>query len=201
MHPNLDSWRMDIVDNTSICIVPTSKIVNNNGQIPDVPANPRTITKERYERLKDRIAHNNLLGVFPLKVYEYNRKFVALGGNQRLRAAKALEMSGVPCIIVPKDADAETLQEIIILENEHDGDNDWDALANNWDAVKLADWGVDAANWGIEPQKAEKKPREKRNCVYIELNDDSHIIIANTMYCAGDSIDASLLKQLLNETR
>ena len=192
---------MDIIDNTSICIVPTVKITNNSGQITDVPANPRTITKAQFERLKERIAKNNLLGVFPLKVYEYNRKFVALGGNQRLRAAKALNMSGVPCIIVPAEADAETLQEIIILENEHDGENDWDALANDWDAVKLSDWGVDAANWGLEPQKAEKKPREKRNCVYIELNDASNIIIGNTMYCAGDSIDADTLKTYLNESR
>lgn len=192
---------MDIIDNTSICIVPTGKIANNNGQIPDVPANPRTITKAQFERLKERIAKNNLLGVFPLKVYEYNRKFVALGGNQRLRAAKALNMSGVPCIIVPAEADAETMQEIIILENEHDGENDWDALANDWDAVKLSDWGVDAANWGLEPQKAEKKPREKRNCVYIELNDASNIIIGNTMYCAGDAIDADTLKTYLNESR
>lgn len=190
---------MDIIDNTSICIVPTGKIVNNSGQIPDVPANPRTITAERFDRLTKRIAENNLLGVFPLKVIEFNGKFVALGGNQRLRAAKKLKMSGVPCIIVPPDTDAETMQEIIILENEHDGDNDWDALANEWDAVKLKDWGVDAANWGLEPQKAEKKPREKRNCVFIELDDAGHIIIGNTLYCAGDSIDASLLKQYLNE--
>ena len=192
---------MDIIDNTSICIVPIGKIANNNGQIPDVPANPRTITKAQFERLKERIAKNNLLGVFPLKVYEYNRKFVALGGNQRLRAAKALNMSGVPCIIVPAEADAETLQEIIILENEHDGENDWDALANDWDAVKLSDWGVDAANWGLEPKKAEKKQREKRNCVYIELNDDAGILIGNTMYCGGDSIDADTLKTYLNESR
>ena len=192
---------MDIIDNTSICIVPTDKITNNSGQIPDVPANPRTITKEQFERLKERIAKNNLLGVFPLKVYEYKGKFVALGGNQRLRAAKALNMSGVPCIIVPDEADAETLQEIIILENEHDGENDWDALANDWDAVKLSDWGVDAANWGIEQQKSEKKQREKRNCVYIELNDASNIIIGSTMYCAGDTIDADTLKSYLNESR
>ena len=192
---------MDIIDNTSICIVPTDKSTNNSGQIPDVPANPRTITKEQFERLKERIAKNNLLGVFPLKVYEYKGKFVALGGNQRLRAAKALNMSGVPCIIVPDEADAETLQEIIILENEHDGENDWDALANYWDAVKLSDWGVDAANWGIEQQKSEKKQREKRNCVYIELNDASNIIIGSTMYCAGDTIDADTLKSYLNESR
>lgn len=192
---------MDIIDNTSICIVPTGKITNNNGQIPDVPANPRTITKAQFECLKERIAKNNLLGVFPLKVYEYNRKFVALGGNQRLRAARALKMSGVPCIIVPAEADAETLQEIIILENEHDGENDWDALANDWDAVKLSDWGVDAANWGIEQQKPEKKQREKRNCVYIELHDDAEIIICNRSYSAGDTIDADELKTYLNESR
>lgn len=187
---------MDIIDNTQITIVPIAKITNNNGQIPDVPANPRTITEERFARLKKRIAENNLLGVFPLKVYWHDRKFVALGGNQRLRAARSLKMSGVPCIIVPEDADAETLQEIIILENEHDGDNDWDALANNWDAQKLTDWGVDAAHWGVEPEK-EKKQREKRDCVYIELNGATHIIIGNKLYTAGDAIDATELTAYL----
>jgi hypothetical protein len=61
---------------------------------------------------------------------------------------------------------------------------------------KLTDWGVDAAHWGVEPEK-EKKQREKRDCVYIELNGATHIIIGNKLYTAGDAIDATELTAYL----
>lgn len=133
---------MNITD-TQITMLPVQHIVNNTGQIPDVPKNPRTITAEKFDALKKRMQNDNLLGVFPLKVYLFEGKYIALGGNQRLRAAKALGMQEVPCIILPDDADADTLREVVILENTHDGANDWDALANEWDEVQLVDWGVE----------------------------------------------------------
>lgn len=189
--------RMDIIGNTEITAVPVSRLQNNTGQIAGVPENPRTITRDKFERLKQRIMRSNLLGVFPLKVFRTGGKYVTLGGNQRLRAAKAIGLKEVPCIILPDETDAETLREVVILENTHDGDNDWDAMANSWDAVELADWGVDAANWGIEPEKAKKKTKEKRRCVFIELEEDGCIVIGGTQYSAGDTIDAATLRSYL----
>lgn len=109
-----------------------------------------------------------------------------------------MKFKDVPCIIIPEDADADTLQEIATVENTHDGDFDWDALANEWDAAKLADWGVKAANWGV-PDEKKKKSRGKRNCIYVELDDCESLTIGNTLYCAGDSIDASELRFYLNK--
>ena len=186
------------IEFAQIVKITTRHIVNNTGQIPDVPANPRTITEHDFEQLKQRIAKNNLLGVFPLKVFLFEGKYVVIGGNQRLRAAKALKFKDVPCIIIPEDADADTLQEIATVENTHDGEFDWDALANDWDAEKLADWGVKAANWGV-PEEKKKKSRGKRNCIYVELDDCESLTIGNTLYCAGDSIDASELRFYLNK--
>ena len=185
------------IEYAQIVKMATRNIVNNTGQIPDVPANPRTITQKDFDALKARIAENNLLGMFPLKVFLHEGKYVVLGGNQRLRAAKALKLQFVPCIIAPDDADADTLQEIITLENTHDGEFDWDALANQWDEEKLKKWGVKAANWGFQPEKAERKNGAKRNCIYIEMDDDKPLIIGNVMYTTGDSIDASLLREYL----
>lgn len=119
---------------SNIGVIPTHKIVNNTGQVPDVPANPRTITKSEYEALKKRMRENNLLGMFPLKVFYYCGEWIAMGGNQRLRAAKELKFDTVSCIIIPPEADAKTLREIVTLENTHDGVFDWDMLANEWDA-------------------------------------------------------------------
>lgn len=151
-----------------ITMLETREIVNNTGQIPDVPANPRTIRKENFEKLKCRIEQRNLLGVFPIKVFLNNGKYIVMGGNQRFRAAKALKMEEIPCVIIPEDADAETLREIIILENTHDGVNDWDALANEWDAQELTEWGLDETKWGLEPTEGKKnngnknQPQERR---------------------------------------
>lgn len=188
---------MDI-EFAQIVNIATRHIVNNTGQIPNVPANPRTITEHDFEQLKQRITENNLLGVFPLKVFLYEGKYIVLGGNQRLRAAKALKFKNVPCIIIPEAADADTLQEIIIVENTHDGENDWDALANNFDSAKLAKWGVKAGEWGVEAEKKERKSKGKRNCIYIELGDSDHIKIGNTIYYAGDNIEAEELQMWLN---
>ena len=186
------------IEFAQIVKIATRHLVNNTGQIPNVPANPRTITEDEFKQLKQRIAKTNLLGIFPLRVFKYEGKYVVLGGNQRLRAVRQLKFADVPCIVVPENADAETLQEIIILENTHDGEYDNDMLANEWDAVKLADWGVKQANWGV-PEEKKKKSSRKRNCIYIELNDCDELMIGNTMYSAGDSIDASDLRFYLDK--
>ena len=174
------------IEFAQIVKIATRHLVNNTGQIPNVPANPRTITEDEFKQLKQRIAKNNLLGIFPLRVFKYEGKYVVLGGNQRLRAVRQLKFTDVPCIVVPENADAETLQEIIILENTHD-------------AVKLADWGVKQANWGVPEDEKKKKSSRKRNCIYIELNDCDELMIGNTMYSAGDSIDASDLRFYLDK--
>lgn len=66
------------IEFAQIVKITTRHIVNNTGQIPDVPANPRTITEHDFEQLKQRIAKNNLLGVFPLKVFLFEGKYVVL---------------------------------------------------------------------------------------------------------------------------
>ena len=130
---------MDIVKDTKIVMLPIERLVNNDGQIAGVPKNPRVISDERYRALVRRLKKSNLTGVIPLKVYEQDGVFVVLSGNQRLKALRELKAEEVPCIIVPKDADAETLREIVVLENVNDGE--WDGL-ENWNADELQEWGV-----------------------------------------------------------
>lgn len=141
--------------------LPLSRLVNNNGQIPDVPKNPRIITDEKFRRLVERLRKNNLTGIKPLKVYDHNGKYIVLGGNQRLRALRELKVKDVACLLIPQDTPAEILREIVILDNNNDGENDWEALANEWNDGELVEWGVEAANWSLDDEEEiERKRRE-----------------------------------------
>lgn len=51
----------------------------------------------------------------------------------------------------------------------------------------------------ITEDEKKKKSSHKRNCIYIELNDCDELMIGNTMYSAGDSIDASDLRFYLDK--
>ena len=115
----------------------------NDGQLEciGVHANPRTIDENQYKNLVKSLKNKNLTGVLPLKVFEHDGFPYVLGGNMRLRAMQEIGIKEVQCIVVPGDADAETLNEIIIKDNATFGDWNIDALAN-WNEP-LADWGVE----------------------------------------------------------
>lgn len=188
---------MDIIVSNSL-VISTREIVNNAGQVPDVPANPRIITKPEYEALKKRMRENNLLGMFPIKVFQYAGKWIAMGGNQRLRAAKDLKLDKVPCLVIPQEADAKTLREIITLENTHDGVFDWDMLANEWDENELAEWGVKAGEWGREDEKPEKKSKKRRTGILICCESGEYLHVGNKIFECGDEVELSEFEQLIN---
>lgn len=134
---------MDILQ-AKIEQLPLSQLVPNEGQMESigVHANPRQINEVDYAKLVESMRADNITGVMPLKVYEFfEGKYVVLGGNMRLRALQELGAETAPCIVVPADTDAATLNKIIITDNSTFGEWDMDALAN-WDEP-LADWGVD----------------------------------------------------------
>ena len=68
-----------------------SLLRNNTGQIEGLPSNPRTIKRSDLEKLKKSLSESpEMLNLREIIVYPYEGKYVAIGGNQRLRAAKAL---------------------------------------------------------------------------------------------------------------
>lgn len=80
--------------------------------------NPRTITNEEFERLKQQIEY---LGVYkPLLVNQQN---IVLGGNMRLRAFKELGIKEVMCAIVLTDNRAQML-EYALSDNDSAGITD-----------------------------------------------------------------------------
>ena len=90
--------------------------------------NPRKISKEAMEQLKESIRRFQL--VDPIIVNSAsNRKNVVIGGHMRLLAAKELKFKEIPVVYV-NIPDIEKEKELNIRLNKNTGAWDWNLLAN-----------------------------------------------------------------------
>ena len=134
---------MNIV-RTETEIIKVALLHPKEGQIPDVPANPRFITEDEYKALVDSLRADNLTGVLQVKVYQHNNQWIVLDGNMRLKALQELQINEVQCLIVPEGTDARTLRKIVLDSNSNFGKWDWDMLSDQWDIGELDAAGTEA---------------------------------------------------------
>ena len=108
-------------------------------ELKENPNNPRTISKDKFNKLKQSIKNfPKMLKLRPIVVDENN---IVLGGNMRLKALQALGIKET-WYIKETDLKDNEKQQFIIKDNVSFGDWDWDILANEWDDKGLIDWGV-----------------------------------------------------------
>jgi hypothetical protein len=129
--------------------VPINKIKPN-------PKNPRTIKDERFEKLKKSIQDfPDMLNKRPLVCFtDTDGKFVVLGGNMRLKAAKDLGLKELP-IILADEWTEEQKAEFLIKDNVGFGEWDWNELNTDWDTEQLNEWGLEVPEFKeqiIEPE-------------------------------------------------
>jgi hypothetical protein len=113
------------------------------GQVKANPKNPRVLRDEKFLKLKAS------LNDFPdmlnyraiVAVTDTDGKYMALGGNMRLRALQELVAKEVP-IMLADHWTAEQRDRFTIADNVGFGEWDWDQLANEWDIGKLEEWGL-----------------------------------------------------------
>ena len=147
--------------------IPIGMLSENTGQIPDVPRNPRKITKEKFEDLCESIRKSPEMKVLDeIRVYPFNGRYVVISGNHRYKAYKKLGWENVLCKILPEDTPKEKLREYVMKENMHYAEND-DALLNGWNLKELADWRV--------PMKIKsKKPKEIPEVEFTQVINEYH---------------------------
>jgi hypothetical protein len=122
--------------------LPIGMLSENTGQIPDVPRNPRKITKEKFDDLCESIRKSPEMKLLDeIRVYPFNGRYVVISGNHRYKAYKKLGWENVLCKILPEDTPKEKLREYVMKENMHYAEND-DKMLNTWDLKELADWRV-----------------------------------------------------------
>ena len=165
------------------------------------PANPRIIRDEQFKKLKaSLIEFPQMLEKRPIAVTRDGDGYVALGGNQRLRAmldiqseigdvdfekrhkVQAAEMEallgyfakGVPVVDCTELTPAQQ-KRFIIADNIPFGEWDWEALANEWDVEELQDWGMQIPNLsfdGLEVEEEQKSAEEDDFEVPDEIQTD-----------------------------
>ena len=108
--------------------------------------NPRQLTKDQHQHLKDSIQRFGL--VDPILINKHkDRKDIIIGGHQRVRVAKDLDIDKVPCIELSLSYEKE--RELNVRLNKNTGEWDMDNLANFFDMEELVDWGFDEGDLKI----------------------------------------------------
>ena len=158
--------------------------------------NPRTISKEDMERLKESIKKFGVIEWRPFLVSNRTWENIIIGGNQRYEACKALWIKEVPVHIMEWLTE-EQEREIIIRDNVSNGEWDMDILANEWEVEQLKDWWVDINFETVEPT-AEEDDFEVDGGIQTDIVlGDLFEIWPHRLLC-GDSTNIDDVNKLMN---
>lgn len=147
--------------------LPTEKVFYNHGQIDGVPNNPRKISREKFDALKKSIQESPEMNVLTeIVVFPFKTGYVAISGNHRLKAYKALGWKNVLCKVLPEETPVEKLREYVIKENMLYAETD-NALLKAWDLKELAGWDVP-----VKLGAAEQK--EQAEVEFTQVLDEEH---------------------------
>jgi hypothetical protein len=129
---------------TSPQLIDIELIHENTGQIDGLNSNPRELSLDNFDKLKESIQkYPEMLEYRSLLVYQYKDDyFIAIGGNMRLKAMQELNIEQAPCYIIPKDTDVDTLNAYTILDNTPFGKWDISKLRENFDLSQLSEFAI-----------------------------------------------------------
>ena len=100
--------------------------------------NPRQLKKEQYQNIKESLQRFGFVDPVIINKNK-DRKNIIIGGHQRVKVAKDLKYTEVPCLELNLSLDKE--KELNIRLNKNVGEWDYDILANLFDFNDLMDWG------------------------------------------------------------
>lgn len=178
------------------------KIVKRNtADLIGAEYNPRQITEKQFSDLCDSVKRFGLID--PIIVNKNpERKDIVIGGHQRLRVAKHLELKEVPTVEL--DLTPEQERELNVRLNKNTGEWDFDMLANHFQVDELKDWGFEDTDFGdwsnlgssggnIESEDYEVpapsvNPKSEKGVIYK---------LGNHLLMCGDSTSESDMKKLM----
>ena len=124
--------------------LPLTELDFNTGQIQGLPVNPREWTDAEIKKLaKSMKGTPELTEARGCIVVPYEGRYVVLGGNLRLAAAKFLKWPNIMCAVFPEGTKVGKLKEIVLKDNSSFGSWDLSLLRKDWSEFDLAGWGID----------------------------------------------------------
>ena len=178
----------------------------NEGQIEGLPANPRNWTKEELKSLALSLTETPEL--FEMRcpiVVPHDERYVVLGGNLRIAAARENKEKEVACFVFHSTS-IEKMKQIVIKDNGAWGKWDYDALANEWSDLPLSDWGIPvweespqetAAVVGEEKQATEDDFDENKDAIAVKCKRGDVWVLGDHRLMCGDSISLDDVKKLM----
>lgn len=115
-------------------------------ELKKLKQNPRTISTEDMEKLKQSIKKFGVIEWRPFLISTRTGENIIIGGNQRYEACKALWIKQVPVHIMEGLTEEEE-KEIIIRDNVSNWNWNFNILANEWEVESLANWWVTVPNF------------------------------------------------------
>jgi ParB-like chromosome segregation protein Spo0J len=153
-------------------------------ELKELEGNPRTITKDKMNKLVDSIkANQDYFEARPVICSDRTGELVILAGNQRFKAAKIAGLTEVP-VVVLHGLDEEREKELIIRDNVELGDWDMDILANEWDIELLKMCGVDEV---LKWDETEEN--------FVDLDETNFLI---EIHCENENQQQELFEELKN---
>ena len=115
--------------------------------------NPRQLTNDQFNQISDSIKRFGI--VDPIIVNKNKeREDIIIGGHQRIKVAKDLNIEKVPTVELDLNYDKE--RELNIRLNKNSGDWDYDVLANGFEMDELMEWGFSEDDLvGFAPEEEE----------------------------------------------
>lgn len=131
------------------------------------PKNPRYIKKDMASHLEKNISKH---GLIDKPVITHDGQII--GGHQRINILKKMKQKDVECWVPddPNPLSQDEIDEICIGMNLHQGEFDFDILANMWDVDKLFGYGftpqelLDVNVEDILKEQEEEKKTEDKKC-------------------------------------
>jgi ParB-like chromosome segregation protein Spo0J len=132
------------------------------------PKNPRQIDKKVVEKLGTFIEKFGLIDK-PI----INQDNTIIGGHQRIRILKKNKVKTVECWVPNRMLNEKEIDEMCVGLNLHQGQWNWDVLANAWDPLDLLSYGfTEEQLLGVSkediaeelPDGDEEKKKKKNKC-------------------------------------
>ena len=162
------------------------------------PNNPRVIRDAKFKELCKSVSEfPEMMSLRPIVIDDTG---MALGGNMRLEACKALGWNEIP-IVRAHHLTPDKIRRFIITDNIPFGEWDWDRLANEWDEAELMAWGMEIPGFDEDDNSDQAKEDDyaEPDNIKIDIKPGDIIQIGPHRIMCGDSTKAESYAQLMGD--